>query len=504
MKHRTKTALGIDVCRDRVSLALLSRSSESRGWDIVRTASLPLPEHTVCDGGLEDVAALARTLRKLRRQARIPRMKAAVTLSLSPLVVQMLDIPAPFPANVGEFVAGELTQYVGLSGRNITSDFCAVAGAGNAPRRLLSVAAESETVRKVVQAGAAAGLTVEVVEPALLAYARAAQRDRAAGTRPGNRLIVEISARHLSACLLRRGLLEAVRVKDVPVEEGAADVSHWLLEQIKTMIRYYGADAGDVETGCEVTVVVRDGVPLGQEAVAALRAVAELHTVGGEVPFEAGAESGPADGAVPRQSVSKAAVGLALRMLDADNDLWAVNLLPNEIEQTRSLVKQMLVTANIAALIVLGMLVAPEFMTHAANRMRHDIERTKSSHKLYATAALVTRADALERRLARSQGWLQRMGEVLQERRDVDWSSLLGAIRDTAPAAVCITDLSSDDAENLYLRGLAKSYEEVRAFARGLGTREPFASVSLAKVEKAQGEPALIRYQIDCLLKTMP
>ncbi|MBN2130816.1 MAG: pilus assembly protein PilM [Sedimentisphaerales bacterium] len=503
MKHRTKTALGIDVGRERVSLALLSRSSEARGWKVVRQACLPLPEGTVGEGGLEDVAGLARTLRKLRRHARIGRMKAAMTVSFTPLVMQMLDMPTPLPPNVGDFVEGELTQYVALSGRDIASDFCAVTVAGGTPR-LLSVATETQAVRKLVQAGAAAGLTVEVVEPALLACARAVQRDKAAGARPGNRLIVEISACHLSACLLRRGMLEAVRVKDVPQEGGVDDVSGWFREQTEMMIRYYGVKAGDDQSGREVTVVVRDGVRLGREALAALRTVAELDAMSGEAPFEAGAAPRPQDAKRPAEPVSKAAVGLALKGLDPDGDPWAVNLLPEEIEQARSFKRQMLVTGNIAALIVLAMVIAPQFMTRAANRMRHDIERTKSSRKLYTTAALVTRADALADLLARSQGQLQRMQDVLGERNQLDWSALLGAIRDTSPEGVCITELSSDDAEKLQVRGLALSYEAVRAFARELGTCAPFVSASLARVDKAQGQAGLLGYQIDCLLKTIP
>jgi len=159
------------------------------------------------------------------------------------------------------------------------------------------------------------------------------------------------------------------------------------------------------------------------------------------------------------------------------------------------------VTGNIAALIVLGMLIAPQFMIRTANRMRHDIERTKSSRQLYATTALVSRADALEDLLERSQGRLQRMQDVLHKRNQVDWSVFLRAIRDTR---VCITELSSDDAEKLRVQGLTLSYEAARAFARTLGTREPFVSVSLTRVDKAGGEAGLLRYQIDCLLKTMP
>ena len=141
-------------------------------------------------------------------------------------------------------------------------------------------------------------------------------------------------------------------------------------------------------------------------------------------------------------------------------------------------------------------------LAQSLDLLRYGIEKARASQKLYATRALAIKADALERRLDRTRNQVQRMQEVLSAQNGVDWPALLRSIRDAAPAAVCITQLASDDAENLYLNGLALSYEGARAFAQGLDGRNLFESVSLTKVEKEQGRRALIRYQINCLLKT--
>ena len=85
--------------------------------------------------------------------------------------MQLLDMPKHVPANIGEFVQGELQQYVALSGKNVISDFCGV-GVG-APKRVLVVAADGDEIQEQVQGCGAAGIAVEVVEPATLAYARA-------------------------------------------------------------------------------------------------------------------------------------------------------------------------------------------------------------------------------------------------------------------------------------------------------------------------------------------
>jgi len=501
MRRRPKTALGIEVCRDRVQLALIASAPAAPGWRLLRAASAPLPTAALGDGGPADVTALTRVLRKLRRRARVGRMKAAVAMSMHPLVVQLLDLPDPMPANVGEFVDHELRQYVALSGRNVTSDFCAAGAAGSASRRLLSVAGERATLRNLAKACDGAGITAAAIEPPLLAYARATQRDKASLTHQGKRLLVEISAHQLSACVLCNGVLEAVRVKDIPSEtHGPNGADRWLLEQLQMMIRYYGADRGN--GSYEVRVVLRDGVPLKQETLAVVQASSDPGAVTVETPQETDRQSTGRDEKASPPPASKVAVGLALKMLDDDGDAWRVNLLPDEVEQTRSFARHALVAANVAALMVLGMIVTLQFMTHTANKKRYGIERTRASQKLYATRTLAMKADALECRLDQRRNEVQRIQEVLGAWNDVDWPSLLRSIRDVAPAAVCITQLASDDAENLYLNGLALSYEGVRAFAQGLDGRNLFESVSLTKVEKAQGERALIRYQIDCLLKT--
>ena len=140
MRSRAKTAVGIDVCRDRVHLALVAR--DAQGTKILRSASAPLPEGTLDNGDLVEMEILTRALRKLRRQAHIPRARAGVAMSISPLVLQLLDMPDPIPANVGVFVQNELQQYVALSGRKIVSDFHV---AGGTARRLLAVATRPKT-----------------------------------------------------------------------------------------------------------------------------------------------------------------------------------------------------------------------------------------------------------------------------------------------------------------------------------------------------------------------
>lgn len=499
MKRRPKTALGIDVCRDRVSVALVSQ--DVHGFRLVRAASTPLPEGVPDAGSAEDIRVLSSVIRKLRRRAGIPAMSAVVGMSVDPLVLQMLDVPKQMPANVGEFVEGELRQYVTLSGKSIVSDFCAVGAGGVPPKRLLAAATEREKMRMLASACDAAGLRAEAVEPAVLAYARAASRDQTAGTLPGNRLIVEINGQYLAACVLRKGVLDSVRVKNIPEgADGSEGVRTWLAEEIKAMVQYYGLELAAGRGDWQVTVVVRDAAQMTPEAVDHLRAMTGITTLNVVDSSDADLESMTADDRGTPDKPSRVAWGLALRQLDSDSHTWRINLLPRDVTQARASVRHMLMATTAAAVVFLAMLVVLQFVTRTADTMRHDIERKRFARKLDTTSALVAEVNILDRRIEQASHRVRQMQEVLRTQNHVDWPSVLSAMRDEAPAEVCVTGLWSRDARDLSVKGLALSYDAAQAFVQRLDSRELFESVSLRKLERHQTNTSVVQYEIDCLL----
>ncbi len=166
MRRRTKTALGVDLGERHVGVALVQRGPQG-----FRTLAAAREELPAAEQGQFPGKVLSRLLAQLGRRARLRDTRVAVAVSSEPLVVRLLDLPKHVPTNIGTFVANELQQYVALSGKTIVSDFCGV-GAG-AQKRLLAAAADGDRIREMVKACAAAGIVVDLVEPALLAHARA-------------------------------------------------------------------------------------------------------------------------------------------------------------------------------------------------------------------------------------------------------------------------------------------------------------------------------------------
>jgi Tfp pilus assembly protein PilN len=500
VKGRARTALGIDIGADRVSLTLVAR--EADGYRVVRTACRSIAHGGSSSDGLADTAAFARALRKLRRQAGIPRMKAVMGVSASPLVLQMLDTPRQMPQNVREFVENELGQYVTLSSKAIVCDFCTVPSGRDLHRQLLSVAGETEVVSRLARACEHAGLIVEAVEPSILAYARARCRQQEMGPCAGKVLIVEINASQLRACLLRGGVLEFVRTRSAPAEaQTSTAANEWLVKEIEAMIRHCDSESGEGDAGWAVDVLVRDGAGVTQEVTESLRARTG-------VPARVIADSDDPHPAVDsRQAhslVSTIALGLAMKRLDAPGDAWKINLLPREIVRARSLARHVLTVANAAAIVFLCMVLSILLVTRTAHRKQRDLYHQRVTQGLYTTPALRAQTRSVDRQIAWIEHQLNGIGKALDGHSPNDWSALFNAIAANLPTDVCITRLWSPETQRLCIQGLAMSSGAVHGFVQSLGRGGSFESVSLESLNRPPGGDSLVEYEMYCLMKATP
>ena len=103
-------------------------------------------------------------------------------------ILRLLDLPKQMPANIGEFVEGELKQYVAMSGRRMSSDFCGIGVGSGSRKRLLAVAADAAEVGETLEICGAAGVAVESDRAGgsgLRQSAPARRQGHAAGSRVG-------------------------------------------------------------------------------------------------------------------------------------------------------------------------------------------------------------------------------------------------------------------------------------------------------------------------------
>jgi Tfp pilus assembly protein PilN len=191
-----------------------------------------------------------------------------------------------------------------------------------------------------------------------------------------------------------------------------------------------------------------------------------------------------------------AAIGAALRLLEAEGDDLPINLLPQAVAEARSLARHMLLTAIVGVILFLGVFATAQLLTRTTGAMNRRIEETRLSEELYTASAASPKF--LDRRSRLRQQ--VEPHEILKGRQATDWPGILSAVRQATPEGVSVTQLQCGNGRVASLRGLAPSCPAAEAFVRNLEAQRTFASVSLMLVQKRQNEDDRWEYRIDCLL----
>ncbi|UCG60181.1 MAG: pilus assembly protein PilM [Phycisphaerales bacterium] len=500
MRLGSKTALGIDISERRISLALLEKST--KGISLLRSASGPVPEGAIEDGSIKDPAILSKALRELKTRNRIRADASAVSLFARPAVVRIMEMSGPVPANLGQYVQRQLRQCVVLSGKRTVSDFCGIGSAGQADGRILVAAAEDQQVAAIVKGINKARLHIEAIEPPLLAYARAVGAKRIAGKFDCNILLAILRDGELTICVFKKVSLDFVRTKPIDKEDAQpGGICHHLAEEINAVIRFYAVDIADDSGKWEVTVVADDAGQLPDDAEEALKASVEgdnvqfrtAETAVGDTPFGDTASRGGAQGSV-------AAIGLAMKLLAENDESLGMNLLPPEAADVKSLKKHALIAGNIAAVLVLLMILTVYGLEHVIAKANAKVAQKRSANLLNDTGAMIREVGSIDEQIVRLSDECVRLNEILDSRHGVDWQGLLDDIKRGTPRTLRVTSLRSRKGSEMSLQGVATSYEAVHLFVRMLDKSRHVESASLVETGKGDTARGLVRYVISCFL----
>ncbi|MHC4644883.1 MAG: pilus assembly protein PilM [Planctomycetota bacterium] len=498
MKLAPKTALGIDIADNRISLALLRATKN--GVELLKAADAAVPEGAIKDGCIEDPAALSHVIREVKTRSKIGwTHNAVVSLMANPVVLQITDLPKHLPANIGQHVQNEVKHCVALAGKTISLDFCRVGSAKGAGSKLLVVATDEQKVAVLAEACAQAGLNVGAIEPPILAYIRALHAKYIESKSDCNVLLAVLRHGILTTCVFRKRTLDFIRTRNISETQAEPrEVCTWLAEQINAVIRFYDVEISDNREKWEVTVVP-DSVALpddAQESLKAETADACLKVITGEHLWQDSpvAQSGPAE------RPSAVAIGLALRLLDADGGNLKVNLAPPESTEVRSVKKHLLVTANIIAALLLVMILAAGVVGLATDRVNQRITEKKQTVLSRTTYTLLREQESLERQVKQLADRPERLNNILGSRISVNWAGILADIGHRTPETLRITWLQSKKDSGLYLEGVSLSYEAVRLFVSLLNESDYLESATANQAKKDDALDGMVRYSINCSL----
>jgi Tfp pilus assembly protein PilN len=500
MKFGDKTAVGIDISQDQISIVLLKQGKD--GPELVKSAVAPMPQGAVKDGNIEDAVLLSKAIRELKFRNRIWTKRAAVALFARPTVVQIIDMPQQAPSNIRQFVNNEIRNYVALPSRDITFDYCGINSAKRATdKKILSAAVESAKMIELIRACAKGGFRVEMIEPALIAYLRAVRTQKLMGKTGTNVLVAMLQAKVLTLCVLRNGSVEFIRTIEMAGSEaGGDDLGCHLTDELAKVVRFYDVDVPGDTGKWEITVFV--------DAAQSLQSVEEhiksvIQTAGLQVrTMDDAYMDTPVAGFKPQdnEKPSPVAVGLAMNLLAIQGNDVKINLLPVEIKRAREAQKDVLIAVNAVAAILLIVIVAVGGLTAMFGRSHRIAAAKQSLIARQNTDGKLELHQYIDARLQALSSRLDRIEQISVSHHDVNWAQLFDEIRKAAPASVRISALSSQDGARMLLSGLAKSNDAINLFIKLLEKSSCIESVTLLETREQEGQNGLIGYQISCKL----
>lgn len=494
---RSSVALGIDITDNVINMALLKQSK--KGIELLKIVSGPIPEGAINNGFIEDSSILARAIKDLKSYNRIRIRKAAVSLSIQPQIVRIIETPKGSPRNIGQFIRNELKSYVVLSGKEIAIDFCGLKQGRGAGERLLAVASGAQETTELAQTCGRAGLNVEVIEPRLLSYIRVLYRQKVEGKFNCNVLLAILENNNLTLCVFKNEILDFVKIENIQNEiTKSNDISAWLAKQINQIMRYYDIEIKGSSAKWEITVVNdRTNLPVDKEDN--LKAAVKNDTIE-IIDIESACSNILINKDNSRTTPLLVPVGLAMNLLDTNESGLKINLIPQESSEVKALKKQLVNTAFIAAFISIILILAGNGLSFIAEKTAAQTTYKKQKELSKDTYTLLNEHEYLDRRIKTLSERPNQISNILNSRESIDWANILIDIKKRIPQTVRIVKFYNTDTKGFRLEGQALSYESVRLFVDMLNKSEFIKTASLTETIKNEHTDGFIIYIINCSL----
>ena len=330
-----------------------------------------------------------------------------MSLFAKPVLLQIMDLPKGLPANVRQFIANEIKQCVVLPGKKAAFDFCGIdLGKKANSTRLFVAAADGAGMTGAGRNYSQGILNVEVIEPAILACARALHAKRIAGRFDSNVLIALLHNGVLNLCVFKNQAIDFVRTKAIDRQMDGAGLCRWLANQINEIIQFYDIEVVDNACKWEITVV-SEGVELPADAKETLKANVPCVDLEVRTRQDGLRETGII-GAEKSADVSLIAAGLAMRLLEAKDHGVKINLFPPEASEVKLLRKDFLIAANIMAVLILFFILSTAGLAYVIQKTNATVVKKSQSKQLQQTYDMIHKQDLVNQQIKTIIGQTER------------------------------------------------------------------------------------------------
>lgn len=499
MRFGRKTSLGIDICEDRISAALLRQlGSEIK---LVKTAIADVPKGAITNGNITNPAALAGAIRQMLAKNQIRRQPAVVSLVAKPVLTQIIDLPDDMPENLGQFINAEIKHSPVLAGKEPYYDSCGLSKpTPESPARVFVAATNHEKVSILLKTMSLAGIETGSIELDVTAAIRVLHAGRIANTYDRNLLFALIRGSVMTLCVFRKGQFDFIRYIDLGDEADDPDKSIARCEsEFSAVIQFY-----DIE--------VESGVGTRWEFVVALDTVGiEAQDLEFSLQKKFGVEAHVCssstlcdDTAIEKgdaaNQASITAVGLAMKRFEVTASQVKIDLVPAEVKERKVSKKLMLVTANVAAGILLLMLLIAGVVRIQLAKISRPTPDSQHVDPITNMELLLKRNNLIGAKITELSTKRAKISEIFEGDNTSNWAGILDDIRYRTPVTLCITRLNCPRALSLEIDGQSLSYRSVHLFADLLGQSEFIKSATVAATNRNRQIEGLISYSINCML----
>jgi type IV pilus assembly protein PilM len=187
-----RNVVGLDIGTTAVRAAELS---VRRGHVVLlRLGQESLPSGAVVDGEVVDPEAVARSIRALRRRARIGPRRVVLGVANQRVVVRQVELPWMPPAELRRSLAFQAQDYLPIPVEGAELDFTVLAElegqGGQRLLRVLLVAAQKEMIAGHLQAATRAGLVPVGIDLVPFALLRSVAATMPLSERDGQRVYI--------------------------------------------------------------------------------------------------------------------------------------------------------------------------------------------------------------------------------------------------------------------------------------------------------------------------
>ncbi|MFA5292965.1 MAG: PilN domain-containing protein [Phycisphaerae bacterium] len=496
MKLNYKTAIGIDICKGFVSTVHL----EKKGHKIILTgcSRVATGKGQSCD---DNSKSLANAVKKPKSASYLQHFDTGLCFCSSPELLQILNLPDNSPDTAVKFIHEEIRQYAVLPLKDIQIDYCALRGTSSTEqKRVLVGAAQAQPLALMTKELGKNRFDIQSVEPAIVALIRACYNKVIKSAGRKNIMFVLLRDDNMSLCVFSGQKFDFLRTKKFDFDiVNSADNAAAIAEQIESVVQFYEIEKVSDQKDWPVFLTCCSETSKTNEFAGQIKS--SLHYENIEISVIDASHTdiiceGPAG-----TDFSPVAAGAAMKLLDVNDSGININLLPNEISEIRKSRIQLVVIANIAAVILVLVFMYIALLSQKTTKIKNELSQKKESQLNINIPQLIqTRADvnSVTEQITKN---IDALDTALKDKKWRNWALVLAEVCTKAPQTVQIKDLRSQDSSKLEIEGMAINYSAINDFVNKLTSCKTISSAQLADAKQnTQYGNGLIDYSIICTL----